>query len=253
MARPIPEKHLPHCADNAAAFSSFKIAIVCEDKLRNEVLEPLQSQGYQIGMTDSLPAPNHPAANVAGLFILARTAPIVKMAEEIALWRRNGPAAGAPPLLCVNPKIDRLSSVELLDAGADDVVYNPFNARIFLARIGALLRRHAWTAPPESKPAHRLEADSISLDLLSRSASLSGRPLPLSRLEFDLLAYFLQNSETVKPKNDILKAVWGYPEGVQTRTLDKHVESLRRKLNGLGDRIQTVHGVGYRFHLPSLS
>jgi DNA-binding response OmpR family regulator len=252
LTRPISEKQPSRSANNAAAFSSVKIAIACEDKLRNEILDPLQSQGYQIDMTDSLP-PYKYQADAAGLFILARTAPISKMAAEIASWRRAGPNAGAPPLLCVNPKIDRLSSVELLDAGADDVVYNPFNARIFLARIGALLRRHTWTTPPESKPAHRLEAESISLDLLSRSVSLSGRPLPLSRLEFDLLAYFLQNSEIVKPKSDILKAVWGYPEGVQTRTLDKHVESLRRKLDGLGDRIQTVHGVGYRFHLPSSS
>jgi len=253
LAPPISEKHPPRSADNAAALSFVKIAIACEDKLRDEVLEPLQSQGCRINMTDSLPAARRFQADAAGLFILARSAPIAKMSEEIASWRRSGPADGAPPLLCVNPKIDRLSSVELLDAGADDVVYNPFNARIFLARIGALVRRRAWTAPPESKPAHRLEADSISLDMLSRFASLSGRPLPLSRLEFDLLAYFLRNPEIAKPKNDILKAVWGYPEGVQTRTLDKHVESLRRKLGGAGGRIQTVHGVGYRFHLPSPS
>ncbi|MDE2312945.1 MAG: response regulator transcription factor, partial [Elusimicrobia bacterium] len=201
---------------------------------------------------DSLPAPG-PAGSSADLFVLARACSAAKMAEEISAWRRTSAEGEAPPLLCVNPKIDRISSIELLDAGADDVVYNPFNARIFLARVGALLRRRLWTQPTEERPAHRLKTDSISMDLLSRSASLSGQPLTLSRLEFDLLAYFLQNSEAVKSKTDILKAVWGYPDGVQTRTLDKHVESLRRKLGGLGESVQTVHGVGYRFHTPSSS
>jgi DNA-binding response OmpR family regulator len=87
----------------------------------------------------------------------------------------------------------------------------------------------------------------VELRLIARQALVGGRPVVLTRLEFDLLAEFLKHPDRAFKREELLAAVWNYPEGVATRTLDKHVESLRRKLPGCADCLQTVHGVGYRF------
>ena len=89
--------------------------------------------------------------------------------------------------------------------------------------------------------------------LVARQATLSGKPLTLTRLEFDLLAFLLRNADRVSKREDILEAVWNYPGNVETRTLDKHIEPLRRKLGPVGASIQPVHGMGYRLSPPGAS
>lgn len=150
-------------------------------------------------------------------------------------------------ILCVNPRGGSAEGVSALDAGADDFINRPFNPNIFLARVRTLLRRRIWTGQVEEEPVTALQSGGISLHLVSRRALLNGAPLVLTRLEFDLLAYFLRNAEQAFKRQDLLEAVWNYPESVETRTLDKHIETLRRKLGASSSAIQTVHGVGYRF------
>jgi DNA-binding response OmpR family regulator len=77
-------------------------------------------------------------------------------------------------------------------------------------------------------------------------------PIELTRLEFDLLAHLMRHRDRAFKREELLAAVWNYPDGVETRTLDKHIESLRRKMGIASDLLQTVHGVGYRFS-PSQS
>ncbi|MDE2142930.1 MAG: winged helix-turn-helix transcriptional regulator, partial [Elusimicrobia bacterium] len=84
-----------------------------------------------------------------------------------------------------------------------------------------------------------------------RQAVISDKPVELTRLEFDLLAHLMRHQERAFKREELLAAVWNYPDGVETRTLDKHVESLRRKLGSGGLLLQTVHGVGYRFAAAS--
>lgn len=151
------------------------------------------------------------------------------------------------PVLCVNPKGTTAEGVACLDAGADDFINRPFNAQIFLARVRTFLRRRVWSGEAREDDVTRIASGSLEMRLVLREARVSGRALPLTRLEFDLLAYLAGNPEQVFKREDLLEAVWHYPDNVETRTLDKHVETLRRKLGDLGSIIQTVHGVGYRF------
>lgn len=154
------------------------------------------------------------------------------------------------PALGVNPRGDSSAGVALLDAGADDFINRPFNAQIFLARARTLLRRRVWSGQLEEDSVAVLESGPLRLRLIARQASADGKPLTLTRLEFDLLAFFARSPERVFSRHELLEAVWNYPGNVETRTLDKHVETLRRKLGGLGGAIQTVHGVGYRYSAP---
>ena len=151
------------------------------------------------------------------------------------------------PILYVNPKGGTNEGVACLDAGADDFINRPFNPEIFLARVRTLLRRRIWSGDFEEESVSALQEGPLAMRLVARSATLAGKPLVLTRLEFDLLAFLMRNAEQVFDRRAILEAVWNYPDSVETRTLDKHVETLRRKLGAQGAWVQTVHGVGYRF------
>ena len=89
--------------------------------------------------------------------------------------------------------------------------------------------------------------------VVDRILRADGSEIILTRLEFDLLAHMVRHRGEVLKRQELLEAVWKYPADVETRTLDKHVETLRRKLGPLGKRIRTVHGIGYRFMDPDAS
>lgn len=155
------------------------------------------------------------------------------------------------PILCVSPKASGPDGVATLDAGADDFIHRPFNPQIFLARVRTLLRRRIWSGDLEEEDTvTSLQCGPLSMKLVSRQVSVSGKPVSLTRLEFDLLAFMLRHVDRVFKREELLEAVWNYPQNIETRTLDKHVETLRRKLGPCGPFIQTVHGVGYRLAVP---
>ncbi len=154
------------------------------------------------------------------------------------------------PILCVDPKASSSDTVAFLDAGADDAITRPFQPPIFLARVRTLLRRVVWAGDAPEETVTTVSGGPIELKLVSRQALVVGKPIDLTRLEFDLLAYLLKHPDRAFKRDELLAAVWNYPGSVETRTLDKHVESLRKKVGTCAPLIQTVHGVGYRFTPP---
>jgi DNA-binding response OmpR family regulator len=218
------------------------VALASDKTLQSELKELIIAQGYQVKTVS--PTGQGLEESKAQVLVYASRLPLEKAGQEISFLRtalREHPI----PILCVHTEIGRSQSASLLEAGADDVIHKPFDSRIFHARLNALLRRSLWSGVLAEKMAPLLEFGSIQMNLISRLASADERPLILSRLEFDLLAYLLKRPGAVQSRKDILSAVWGYPEEVRTRTLDKYVESLRRKLGPTGECIQTIHGVGY--------
>lgn len=133
----------------------------------------------------------------------------------------------------------RSEVVSGFEAGADEFLEAPFDPELLAARLESLLRR-----VPAARAADVVELGEVRLDLDARTAALSGKPVKLTRLEFDLAAYLLRQRGRVLTRGALLGAVWGQP-GSNTRTVDKHVESLRRKLPSLAKRLETVVNVGY--------
>jgi DNA-binding response OmpR family regulator len=161
---------------------------------------------------------------------------------------REDPKLRRIPILCVNPKGSGSEGVDYLQAGADDFINRPFNPQIFVARVRTLLRRAIWSGDmKEEEEVTVLRAKGLEVKLVSRQALAAGVTITLTRLEFDLLSFLMKSPERVFKRQEILDAVWNYPQSVETRTLDKHVETLRKKLGAPGESIQTVHGIGYRF------
>lgn len=132
------------------------------------------------------------------------------------------------------------------DSGVDDYVLKPFSQAVLLARVRAVLRRYRAAADP----GERLKKRGIMLDPSSRTASVDGKAVHLTRKEFDLLAILISKNGRVLGVPYLLETVWGYdPTSYsEPHTVEVHVSQLRRKLGEKkGRRLVSVTGYGYKF------
>jgi DNA-binding response OmpR family regulator len=161
-------------------------------------------------------------------------------------------AVSSVPIVVATARDEESEIVELLDAGADDYVVKPFAAAQIEARLRAVLRR-ASSDDPGTGP---LRLGDLVVDRARRSASLAGRPLELSRLEFDLLAHLASRSPEVVTRRELLAEVWRQPYGGGDKTVDVHLSWLRRKLGETASApayLHTVRGVGVKLEPPGAS
>jgi DNA-binding response OmpR family regulator len=153
------------------------------------------------------------------------------------------------PVIVATARDDPEEIVRLLDAGADDYVVNPYSAAEMGARIRAMLRR----SRPEADRPGPLRIGGLEIDPVRREATLDGRPLDLTRLEFDLLAHLAAREGEVVTRRQLLAEVWKQPYGGGDKTIDVHVAWLRRKLGESATEpryLRTVRGVGVKLVDP---
>jgi two-component system response regulator RegX3 len=156
-------------------------------------------------------------------------------------------AASQVPIIILSARGEETDRVVGLELGADDYVVKPFSAREVVARIRAVLRR---AGAPETPGGGPVELGELRLDPARRAVTLAGKPLELSRKEFDLLALLVREAGSVVSRERLIDEVWDVNWFGSTKTLDVHVSGLRRKL---GDDpaspryLHTVRGVGFRF------
>lgn len=154
---------------------------------------------------------------------------------------RQNPHTEGLPVILLTAKNAEYDKVLGLDSGADDYVTKPFGVMELLSRIKAVLRRAGLSAPTNT-----LSLGAISLDVGRRAVTVAGAPVSLTFKEFELLHYFLQNPGLVLSREKIMAAVWGFDFEGESRTVDMHIKTLRRKLGEAGGLIVTVRGVGYK-------
>ena len=138
-------------------------------------------------------------------------------------------------------KSSELDTVRGLDCGADDYITKPFGIMEFLSRVRAALRRSA----PEARP-NVLSFHEILLDNARHNVTVSGTPVELTYKEYSLLRLLLENTNLVVTRETILQVVWGTDISVESRTVDMHIRTLRKKLGDAGKYICTVRKVGYK-------
>jgi two-component system response regulator CpxR len=158
------------------------------------------------------------------------------------------------PVLVITERGDEVDRIIGLELGADDYLPKPFNPREVVARIRAILRRTVRGATPVAAQPTTIQLGDLEMDLSRRRTTLAGRPVNLTGLEFELLRVFLGAAGQVVSRQDIAREVFHRPMLAMDRTLSVHVCSLRRKLGEAprgGERIKTVHGVGYIYVPPS--
>jgi DNA-binding response OmpR family regulator len=155
---------------------------------------------------------------------------------------------GAIPILMLTARDDDVDKIVGLELGADDYVTKPFNPREVVARVKAILRRvdSDGAASAADSSTARIQVGDLVISPDRRRARVGDRSLNLRRKEFDLLLTLASQREIVLTREQLLEQVWGYDYFGQTRTVDVHVASLRRKLGNGEAQIETVTGVGYR-------
>jgi two-component system response regulator MprA len=160
--------------------------------------------------------------------------------DGIEVCERLRAAGDQLPVLMLTARYAVRDRVAGLDAGADDYLVKPFANEELVARLRALLRRTGKTSETVSY------AD-LELDVLTRDARRGSLEIQLSRMEFDLLEFFLRHPRQVLARATLYERVWGYDASLSSNSLDMTVSHLRRKLEADGQPrlIQTVRGVGF--------
>ncbi len=151
------------------------------------------------------------------------------------------------PVIFLTARDDEVDRVIGLELGADDYVTKPFSPRELVARAKAVLRRAAELREPEASGV--IEVGSLSVDLAACQVRRGGRPLNLTRREFDVLALLARNPGRTLSREQILERVWGHDYFGEARVVDVHVRHLREKVEDDPARprlIKTVRGFGYR-------
>lgn len=163
---------------------------------------------------------------------------------EYARRLRREKLTQSVPIIMLTARTEEEDKIRGLDSGADDYITKPFSTRELLARVNALLRRHA-PLTAESP----VEAKGLALDPATHRVSANGQNLALGPTEFRLLHFFMTYPERVHSRERLLNGVWGNNVYVDERTVDVHIRRLRKALTPTAhDRlIQTVRGAGYRF------
>ncbi len=153
----------------------------------------------------------------------------------------------AIPIIMLTAKGEEADKVLGLGLGADDYVTKPFGLKELLARIKAVLRR---TARAEKGPSpEKLKCGALELDAAKVEVRLKGAPLELTAKEFELLKALMAAGDRVLSREELLEKAWDMNVSmeIETRTVDVHIGTLRRKLGPEGKRIVTVKNYGYRF------
>lgn len=151
-----------------------------------------------------------------------------------------------PGIILLTVKDDIVDKVLGLELGADDYMTKPFDMRELLARVKALVRRGGQVRVQEAKDQDVVKLSALSAELYSRTISLEGKALDLTPKEFDLLVLLMRNPERVYSREMLLEQVWSIDFDGGTRTVDIHIQRLRKKLGDYHGLIATVYGIGYK-------
>ena len=154
---------------------------------------------------------------------------------------KSSPDTKNIPVIMVTAKDAEFDKVRGLEAGADDYITKPFGMMEFVARVKAVLRR--CSRKEENRELHCGE---LRISVGRHEVHLGDQKVELTRKEFELLQYLIENKGLVMSRNQILCHVWGYDFDGETRTVDVHVRTLRQKLREAGNMVETIRGVGYR-------
>ncbi len=158
---------------------------------------------------------------------------------EILKKIRRNPTTKRIPIIMVTAKTTEMDMLRGLDDGADDYIKKPFSVMELITRVKVLLRR------TDSEDAPMLQLDDIVLDHERHMVFVGEEQVELTFKEYELLRYLMTNPGIVLSREAIMRQVWGTEFEGESRTVDMHINTLRRKLGGAGSRIRTVRNVGY--------
>jgi DNA-binding response OmpR family regulator len=186
--------------------------------------------------------------NTPDLIILDLNLPLLSGLEVCRILRLR-PNTARTPIIMLTARSSESDRVTGLDLGADDYITKPFSLRELSARVRAVMRRAGGDTPEaELTTADKsYRGKHLFADFDAVAVSVDGAHIRLTRREYELLKYLVENRNRVLSRDRLLERVWGYDRNIETRSVDVHVGRLRAKLGPAGEQIETVVGLGYRF------
>ncbi len=214
----------------------------------------LEREGFAVITADDGEAALTAArAELPDLIVLDLMLPKKSGYEVTRELRADGSAIRDVPILMLTARSEDVDRIVGLELGADDYLGKPFHPRELTARVKAILRRAAMPQTQAGTGPHgrgRITVGPLDLDWDRREVRLNGSKLTLRNKEFELLKQLAEYQGIVLTREQLLEQVWGYEYFGETRTVDVHVNQLRRKLApddaDPGITIETVRGVGYK-------
>jgi len=167
---------------------------------------------------------------------------------QMVRWLKNNPSTAQIPVIFVTALEGEDNLVKGLNMGADDYIAKPLSMKEVKARVRAVLRRLSQPQQAVTIPADQMIVyEGITLDMNAKSVTCDGQKLVLTKLEFELLSFFLQHPNKVFAREDLLKNCWPQDVTVLDRTVDVNITRLRKKIGQYGKQIKTRVGYGYCF------
>ncbi|MGM0502964.1 MAG: response regulator transcription factor [Bacillota bacterium] len=220
-----------------------KILIVEDEEKIARFLElELEHEGYEVETVyDGRTALEQIEENNYSLVLLDIMLPKLNGMEVCRRVRKNSEI----PIIMLTAKDDTMDKVMGLDLGAYDYMTKPFDIEELLARIRGILRRTENKTSAQNE--NILQVKELKVNTQTREVILAGKEVELTKKEYDLIVYLLQNKNIVLQRDQILKEVWGYDYVGNTNIVDVYIRYLRTKIddNSPTDYIETVRGVGY--------
>ena len=228
----------------------MKILVVDDEVDICEILQyNLENEGYEVVTANSAEEALQLPIQEFGLILLD-----VMMGEmsgfQMARQLKNNPATTLIPIIFITALEGEDNLVKGLNIGADDYIAKPLSMKEVKARVKAVLRRsmQTRTQPTVASPDdNKISYEGITLDLNAKTATLDGQELVFTKLEFELLSFFLQHPDRVFSREDLLKHCWPKDVLVLDRTVDVNITRLRKKIGRYGKHIKTRVGYGYCF------
>ena len=144
------------------------------------------------------------------------------------------------PVIMVTAKTSEIDAVKGLDMGADDYITKPFGVMELISRIKAVLRR------TQTQKVNTVSLDEITIDEERHIVYINGELVELTYKEYEILKLLIINKGIVLTRDRLMENIWGYDFEQGNRTVDVHIQSLRKKLGPSGDHIKTIRHVGYK-------
>lgn len=223
-----------------------KLLIVEDDpELSTGLLLYLESQGFDVTLVNDGEKGLQHAISLPGFDLIVLDAKLPGRSGFDVLREARSRGVSTPILMLtgLGGHDDKMRGFEL---GADDYLTKPFSTEELLARVQAILRR---TQQETEDATGVFDVGGIRVDLRDKSITRDGEPISLTDLEFRLLRYLIMHRGRTATREQILRDVWGLPSDVETRTIDRHVNALRKIMDGEDEDswpIKSVYGIGYK-------
>ena len=224
--------------------SKQKILIIEDERDLVEILTyNLTNEGFEVlSATDGQDGLRRAQRELPDLILLDLMLPVVD-GLQVCRQLRSDPRTQDLRILMLTARSEEIDEIVGFNMGADDYVTKPFKIKPLIHRIKALLRRSA----PDRAHADRVAVQGLEIDRLNHQVTVDGDELLLTPTEFRLLWVLARQPGRPYSRHELMDSSRGEDANALERTIDVHIRSLRQKLGGHADLIETIRGVGYRF------